>query len=205
MSWFENSSPDTEDVFDAAASWVYRTQHDPALKQSPEFKAWIKAPEHYAAFDAMLSAMETINAMRNAPKIAEMRRAARARFERQGMAALFSWRTGFLTAAAALILIVGAEMFFYQGAQTQSYTTQIGERRVVTLSDGSKISLDSDGRVTVRYSDDTRSIVMERGRTRFDVAHDVKRPFLVTAGAETVVAVGTAFAVEKLRARFWSP
>ena len=53
----------------------------------------------------------------------------------------------------------------------------------------------------MRYSDDTRSIVMERGRTRFDVAHDVKRPFLVTAGAETVVAVGTAFAVEKLQSK----
>jgi transmembrane sensor len=43
-----------------------------------------------------------------------------------------------------------------------------------------------------------RSITLDRGRSRFDVAHDPSRPFTVTAGAETVVAVGTTFDVERL-------
>src|SRR5262249_47558599 len=40
-----------------------------------------------------------------------------------------------------------------------------------------------------------REIVLERGEALFTVAHDVQRPFAVTAGDTVVRAVGTAFSV----------
>jgi transmembrane sensor len=76
------------------------------------------------------------------------------------------------------------------------YRTAIGERRVVTLSDGSKLSLDADSEVTVRYGKHDRSLHLLKGQARFDVAHDKKRPFSVVAGNQKVIATGTAFNID---------
>jgi transmembrane sensor len=53
--------------------------------------------------------------------------------------------------------------------------------------------------VRVTYQKTSRSITLDRGRSRFDVAHDTGRPFTVNAGPRTVVAVGTSFDVERLQ------
>jgi transmembrane sensor len=101
-------------------------------------------------------------------------------------------------AAVAIAAIVGALIYLYQGLPTY-YKTDIGERRVVALPDGSRISMDSDTQVRVAYRKSARSITLDRGRSRFDVTHDSSRPFTVTAGHQTVVAVGTSFDVERLQ------
>src|SRR6185437_8522028 len=49
-----------------------------------------------------------------------------------------------------------------------------------------------------RYTADARSLTLDRGQARFDVAHDVARPFSVTADGHKVVATGTAFDVDLL-------
>jgi len=62
-----------------------------------------------------------------------------------------------------------------------TYRTALGERRAVTLADGSQITLDSSSEVMVRYSANARALTLVRGQARFDVTHDVERPFTVTA------------------------
>jgi transmembrane sensor len=84
----------------------------------------------------------------------------------------------------------------WQAGRPDVYTTRAGERRVVTLSDGSRIALDSRTEVRVRYTQHARELVLARGQARFDVAHDVTRPFSVTADGHKVVATGTAFNVD---------
>ncbi|MDR3506874.1 MAG: FecR domain-containing protein, partial [Caulobacteraceae bacterium] len=81
---------------------------------------------------------------------------------------------------------------------TVDYTTALGERRVVTLTDGSRVTLDSASEVKVRYTRDARRLELLRGQARFDVAHNVMRPFSVKVGGETVVATGTAFNIDLL-------
>jgi transmembrane sensor len=80
------------------------------------------------------------------------------------------------------------------------YRTALGERRVVSLEDGSRLSLDSDSEVRIRYQDDARRLELRRGQARFDVAHDVQRPFSVRARDQTVIATGTAFNIDMLGA-----
>ncbi|MEG8038613.1 FecR domain-containing protein [Sphingomonas sp. LR60] len=58
--------------------------------------------------------------------------------------------------------------------------------------------LDADSAVRVRFSDDRRDLTLERGRASFKVAKNPLRPFAVTSGTSVVVAVGTAFSVERL-------
>src|SRR3546814_3966246 len=77
------------------------------------------------------------------------------------------------------------------------YRTVLGERRVVTLADGSTVSLDAASEVRVAYSERARELALVRGQARFDVAHDPRRPFAVQARDQRVVATGTAFNVDR--------
>src|ERR1700743_1087200 len=91
----------------------------------------------------------------------------------------------------------GGAVYFYL-TEPDLYTTGTSERRQVQLSDGSRIWLDSDTWGRAKYTKTARPLILDHGRARFDVAHDVTRPFSVTAGQQTVIAVGTSFDVERL-------
>jgi transmembrane sensor len=197
MSSLGNSGQDPEGAFDAAAAWLYRLQNDASIRNSSEFRDWMANPEHAGAFDALRSCMDDLQRLRDTPAIRQMRHAAIQRLE----SAPHVWRTRILAAAAVVMVAVAGSWIFLKQTATSAFTTTIGDRRTVALADGSRISLDSDTGVTVRYSRDARSIVLEKGRGRFDVAHNPTRPFTVTVGNETVVAVGTSFEVEKLRSK----
>ena len=108
-----------------------------------------------------------------------------------------SWATWRPAAAAAAVLLValGAAWFFIPTAETFEYASARGEVTELQLSDGSGLTLDGDSAVTGRFSDESRSIVLQRGRALFAVAHDPSRPFSVTAAGRRVVAVGTRFDV----------
>ncbi len=100
-------------------------------------------------------------------------------------------------AAAAVVVVFGGWMFF--ASQAQVIETGRGERRGVTLADGSVIQIDPQSRLRIRFEKDLRNISLERGRVLFRVAHDVQRPFVVQAGVTQVRAVGTQFGVEQAR------
>src|SRR5262249_6139101 len=72
----------------------------------------------------------------------------------------------------------------------------VGERRSITLADGSRVDLDADSALSVAFSDAQRRITLERGRAFFQVAKDPARPFIVAAGAGEIRALGTAFDVK---------
>ena len=74
------------------------------------------------------------------------------------------------------------------------YAAASGSRRSVTLADGSAIELEAGSQVVTSFGADRREVQLERGRARFDVAHD-GRPFVVLAGGGSVTARGTVFDV----------
>jgi transmembrane sensor len=96
--------------------------------------------------------------------------------------------------AAAALLAVG--LFFGPGAfGPPAYDSAIGEQRVIALNDGSRIELNTNTKLVVRYSKDERRIELVHGEALFDVAHDAARPFIVEADGRSVRAVGTKFTV----------
>lgn len=77
----------------------------------------------------------------------------------------------------------------------RTYRTGTGQTLVVRLDDGSKVTLNTDSRVAVRFSGDRRDVELLQGQAYFEVAHDAERPFRVTAADTKVTAVGTQFEV----------
>ena len=104
-------------------------------------------------------------------------------------------RRGWLAAAAvAGLVILGASSLAFQDGW-RTYVTEIGGRKQIALSDGSTVTLNTDSEMRVHMSAGRRDIVLMRGEALFHVAHDTRRPFLVTAETTVVRAVGTAFSV----------
>jgi transmembrane sensor len=103
---------------------------------------------------------------------------------------------GRLTVAAGVLAVAIGGWWLWQVNQPEVYKTRAGERHVVTLSDGSQVALDSQSEVKIRYTERARELTLTSGQARFDVSHDVERPFSVIADGHKVIATGTAFNID---------
>ena len=202
MSAFRDLTPDQQKRLEEAAGWQLKLTRDPSSRNSVEYLRWCSDSRNASAREAVGAAWSSVGALGTAPEVLELRRQAQARLREAG-ARRWNPRTVKLGAAAAALglVMIGAVVLCLSLFRPTYYQTDIGERRIVALPDGSRISMDSATRVGVTYQKAARSITLERGRSRFDVAHDASRPFTVTAGPQTVVAVGTSFDVERLQSR----
>jgi len=101
-------------------------------------------------------------------------------------------------AAFAAMLLVGAGLIFEtQRPRDIRYTTDIGNREIVSLADGSHIELNTNSSVRVKLSDSRREVILDKGEAYFDVAHDAARPFSVTASGHRITDIGTKFSVRQ--------
>jgi transmembrane sensor len=186
-----------------AAAWRARLAESPDL-HSGEFSSWLaQDPRNREAWRRVQAPWEMLGQQATAPGVIQLRRAALVHAHNAIRGNLLSpkrLRRPLLVAAAASVAIAaGAFLFlFWQHQRQEDFQTGFGERRIVTLADGSQITLDSRSEVTVRYTADARALTLVEGQARFDVAHDVTRPFTVTADGHKVVATGTAFDVDLL-------
>ncbi|TCC89177.1 DUF4974 domain-containing protein [Pedobacter frigiditerrae] len=78
----------------------------------------------------------------------------------------------------------------------QQTVTQIGEMKVITLPDGSKITLNNQSRLKypARFSEKTREVHLT-GEAFFEVVHDSKKPFKVFTDKLNIQVLGTSFNV----------
>lgn len=102
-------------------------------------------------------------------------------------------------AAGVALIAAGAFFALRTGAPAEAdYRTDTGERRSLQLEDGTRVDLDADTRLHVRYDRRGRSVRLEQGRAFFQVAKDASRPFEVSTDAGSVRALGTKFEVARL-------
>ena len=73
--------------------------------------------------------------------------------------------------------------------------TGTGERRVLVLDDGSRLTLDADSAVRLTLNADLRRVRLLRGRLFVKVAPDANRPFQVVTRHGTAEALGTEYSV----------
>ncbi|MBS0422017.1 MAG: FecR domain-containing protein [Proteobacteria bacterium] len=73
--------------------------------------------------------------------------------------------------------------------------TRHGEQRSFRLPDNTVVHLNTQTALTVQYSRAERLVVLTSGEAAFDVVHEPKRAFRVSAGPAEIVDLGTRFAV----------
>ena len=104
-------------------------------------------------------------------------------------------RRRFLVAASGVLLLVTAGAVWWNLERFPIYATEIGERRSITLADGSTVNLNARSRLRVEFAKKERRVELLEGQALFQVAKDKNRPFIVSSGDATVRAVGTQFDV----------
>ena len=201
---------------DQAVAWFARQRSGRwSESDASEFATWLKAdPSHtaaWASFERLWGRLETV---RDDPKILAIRERARSNAARRAVLRR-TWRTGVTFAAS---VIVGVSIWWgvrtsvkspsltpviaqlepgsaLGSALVRDASTEIGQRSLLVLSDGSRVTLNTASEVHADYTGRERRVTLTRGEAFFDVAKDPTRAFIVTAGSRQVVAVGTAFDV----------
>lgn len=173
--------------FAEAAAWMARL-HGPhhSLQVERGFRRWLQAnAAHAAAFEAMTATWEVTGKI-PAPPFAKL-----SRWQRAG------YREGFIRSAAAVAavaLLTVAALFYSHYA---AIATGIGEQRTMTLGDGTRVILNTDTRIQLKFSDRERRVLLENGEALFEVAPQAGRPFVVGAGERSIRALGTVFLVRR--------
>jgi transmembrane sensor len=80
----------------------------------------------------------------------------------------------------------------------QVYTSAVAHNRDITLPDGTAVALGGASTLTERFSKNERRVELNAGEAFFQVVHNAKRPFVVTAGKLSIRDIGTAFDVRRV-------
>jgi transmembrane sensor len=198
MAISESRNTDDTRRLAEASAWRVRLS-EVGLDSSEAFEIWLAGdPRNGHAWQDLQALWEHFEENATSPEIMAARRDALHRARRQARKTI-RWSPGSVGIAASIAaMLLSAGVLVWAHNRPEVYRTSIGERRMLTLADGSKITLDSASQVEVRLSKDARKLALREGQARFDVAHDVQRPFSVRARDRTIVATGTTFDVDVL-------
>lgn len=106
-----------------------------------------------------------------------------------------AWATWGAVAGVAAAAAVAALTF--APVTPTAYATGRGEIRHIVLADGTQIDMNSGSRIAVSFDGRARRVKIDDAEATFDVAHDTKRPFLISVGDQQIRVVGTQFNVRR--------
>lgn len=185
-------------IQDAAGDWLARRQEPASPDVERAFAVWLDAdPRHRIAYAQAERHWQDSSLLADSD-VGRTRKLVRAPF-------LMRHSTHVAAASLGVVVLLGiggvgllryeSPLELVSPAQAATYETALGEIRTISLADGSQLTLDTATRVRITFSASERKVSLERGRARFRVAPDGKRPFTVTIPGGTVVARSTLFDV----------
>lgn len=187
----------------AAAQWVERSADGLTAEQARLFETWYGEPEHAQAFDSLERDRASIVSLIDREGLGSLYQETLDRLESNSTRRS---RIRKIVAVAAAIVLTAPLTYLalrpldrVDAVATSNadvvYKTGIGQTVVLTLSDGSRVMLNTDSEVSVDFSAHERRLRLAKGEAMFEVAKDATRPFTVAAGRQVVTAHGTAFNV----------
>lgn len=223
----QRTETEEDRILEEAAVWFMRLEAGETSENSPDYRAWLEASDaHQDAMARARITWGVLGDHAKSPELTKARSDALARSTdsaarrwqplksgREQTGVRFGWRAPAIAAVLVVGLIaVPVALLQFSGEQPitnerpaesarpapMHYATDVAETRVVTLPDNSRISIDAATQVSVSYTAAARDITLLAGQAHFNVAKDATRPFRVTAGDRTVVAIGTAFNIEMI-------
>jgi transmembrane sensor len=179
-----------EQIEELAAQWVLRADRGLSAEESAALAAWLDASLAnrlaYLRLKAGWQRTERLAALRDGDAFADKPRPH------------VRWQAMAVAATVLVLLGIGTAVFLhFHVAAPAVYTTQLGERPILRLSDGTRIQLNTDTQVQTDVTRVARTVTLERGEAFFEVVHDDKRPFVVIAGNRRITDLGTKFSVRR--------
>lgn len=180
-----------------AAAWLARLQsrRDPEIEQ--KFRRWRdRDPAHAEAFERVAASYRQAGLLRYSAEAYGSTGAGARPIRSRSLG--YAWAAGaavILLFSAGLFLLLGSGLWT-SGTEAVMLSTKVGEIRSVSLSDGSKVTLDTATDVEVEIGRMGRRVLVKTGRARFDVAKS-RRPFVIEAGGSIAAAAGSVLDVEE--------
>lgn len=178
-------------VFEAAAGWYVQFQADPpTLAEQKAWQLWIDSdPAHLAAWNQMEQLQRHLGTL---PQDLKRRALNTGQQRRQVLKLLLlATGTGFLS--------WNAQQHTSLGNAWADYKTGVGQRRNLSLADGSQIQLNTDTAIDVSFEAAQRLIRLRSGEILIQTGKlGDQRPFFVETGDGRIQALGTRFSVHKL-------
>jgi len=184
-------------VLDEAIAWQLRMAEGGPGADPAALQRWLAAhPDHARAWRQL----RLLGAELDAGLAAARGPAARRALARPAAVRARRAAAAVLAAALALAACWGV-LGRYQptGHLLADYRTGTGERRTVTLPDGSVLHLDTRSAVDLAFGATRRAIVLRTGRIAIETAHAgaaERRPFIVLTPGGSLHALGTRFTVQ---------
>ena len=91
-------------------------------------------------------------------------------------------------------LLLGSKTQLGESLLADLHTAR-GQRQNFNLADGSRLSLNAESAVDLRFNDRQRLVILRRGELVIDVAPDANRPLIVRTAEGEMRALGTRFLV----------
>ncbi len=179
-------------VKEQAIYWVTRIHSgEYSETERPAFEAWLASDKahqrEYEQAEEFWRGIERVDSS----GLPEMRAARAFRPVRVVLR-----RTG-LMAAAAVLVVLGIGIWTMTPREA-TYRTARGEQKTVTLSDGSRIAINTDTELSVTLDRHRRTVALHHGEALFTVTHNSDpRPFEVLAGNGRIRDLGTEFTVDR--------
>jgi transmembrane sensor len=156
------------------------------VQEQAAFVAWLdESPSHNEAYQEAIR-QPTASEQAAAAAMRAQRLARRRRLQQIAVAA-----------SVALVAVAGAGVYVLD----DEYRTAVGQKRTVTLRDGSIVELAGATRLREDFNQQERRVELLEGEALFQVEHNPLRPFKVDAGLQIVQATGTAFDVSRVDMR----
>ncbi|MFN3630913.1 MAG: FecR family protein [Casimicrobiaceae bacterium] len=184
----------TRKIAAEAATWIARL-HGPG--RSPEMeralREWLsRSAAHRHAFEKCTDVWQEVAGV----SAADVYAGAAARSLNAALAGERWWaRMRWPLLGLLAVLIAVAAFAAHRWWAVDVYATRVGERQLVLLEDGTRLSLNTDTGIRVEFDAGKRSVRVEGGEVVFEVTKDAHRPFVVRVADSEVLAIGTIFAV----------
>lgn len=186
------NAPVSPKALEQAAEWLVRLQDGASSADREACEQWRSSdPQHALAWERAERLMGKLGSLPPELAMPVLGRSSSASTRRRAIASI-----------VALLVAAPAGWAVWRYAQTQPWAgdmhTSIGERRTVTLADGTTVTLNTASAIDVRFSDVERLIVLRNGEilVRSSHARDA-RPLRVATPDGVMQPMGTLFNVRR--------
>lgn len=185
-------------VSEQAIDWMVKLRAGtPDAAMQERFNAWLTMDRTHSQAWAKLQ--ERVGGSFNTVRALDRRLPGQAGEARQVLLQTQGSRRDALRVIAGLGLLGGS---VWLGARTQlgdallaDLHTGRGQRQNFNLADGSRLSLNANSAVDLRFDDKQRLVILRHGELVIEVAPDPRRPLRVRTAEGEVRALGTRFLV----------